>query len=124
MINYLIGGIIALITLLPFLCIMLAALYKTIFQTDMPVYLVSVISMSSVFILFTIALAASANNKKKVKLTLPESVQFYFKLVPFIASFLCFSILIESKLTWLITLIISVIVLFITLLITKNISNI
>jgi len=96
-INYLIGGIIPLIVLLPFLCVVLSGLYNAINGEQMSAFLVSIITCLSFFILFTIAIGAVTYRMKKKEINVPESINFYFKLVPFITFLILLATFVELK---------------------------
>lgn len=89
-INYLIGGILGLIFLIPFLCAYINYIYEKITFHDLSSLALSSLCMLSVFLLFTIAVGIVVSNQDK-KDVLPV-LSVYFRFTPFISMFLFINI--------------------------------
>jgi hypothetical protein len=120
-INYLVGGILGLVFLIPFMGVYINFIYKSITSTNLTYLSIGSLCMLSIFLLFTIASSAVAYRMKKSKITVLPSLIFYFKVTPFMSLFLFINILNGFNASILISISISIIIAVINYLIIKRI---
>lgn len=89
-VNYLIGGILGLVFLIPFLCAYINYIYEKITFHGLSSLALSSLCVLSVFLLFTIAIGVVISNQEK-KDVLPI-LPIYFRFTPFISMFLFINI--------------------------------
>jgi hypothetical protein len=87
-INYLVGGMLGLVFLIPLLVVYINFIYKSITSINLTYLSICSLCMLSVFLLFTIASGAVTFRMKKDKITILPSLLLYFKTTPFIILFL------------------------------------
>lgn len=106
-INYLVGGTLGLIFLIPFMCPYINFIYNRLSSNDISYLAIGSLCMLSVFLLFTIASGVTSYKANEKNATVLPSLILYFKTTPFIVFFLFVNILIGFHLSILLSIIIS-----------------
>jgi hypothetical protein len=119
-INYLVGGFLGLVFLIPFMCVYINFIYKSITSTNLTYFAIGSLCMLSVFLLFTIATGVTAYRMKEKNVVILPSLIFYYKATPFISSFLLINILNGINVPIIFSIIISLIVAFVNYLLIKK----
>jgi hypothetical protein len=120
-INYLVGGILGLLFLIPFMCIYANCLYKSITSTNLSYLSIGSLCMLSIFLLFTVATGVTSYKMKEKSISILPSLIVYFKTTPFISSFLFINILNGFNVPLLFSIIISLVIALVNYLLIKKI---
>jgi hypothetical protein len=119
-INYLVGGTLGLVFLIPFMGVYINFIYKSITSRNLTYLAISSLCMLSVFLLFTIATGTIAYRMKEKNTAVLPSLIFYFKVTPFMSSFLFINIFNGINVSILLSIIISLIIAFVNYLLIRK----